>query len=134
MPLFDRGARRLQPVRTIMTFSIERARPDQVDALCAIERAAVTTVGDTILPDNLPSRILGHSSDEKPKFEIDLKHPLPHYLHLATEQIEREYIHKALEKARGNVGKCAELGGLSRRSVSGKISQYGIDKIPFKSN
>ena len=41
MPLFDRGARRLQPVRTIMTFSIERARPDQVDALCAIERAAV---------------------------------------------------------------------------------------------
>ena len=67
-----------------------------------------------------------------PRFEIDLKHPLPHYLRLATEQIEKEYIAKALEKTRGNVGRCAELCGLSRRSISGKISQYGIDKIPFK--
>ena len=41
---------------------------------------------------------------------------------------------KALEKARGNVGRCAELCGLSRRSISSKISQYGIDKIPFKAN
>ncbi len=98
----------------------------------AIERAAVTTVGETINLDNLPPRIVGNGGDEKPKFEIDLKHPLPHYLKIATEQIEREYIHKALDKARGNVGRCAELCGLSRRSVSGKISQYGIDKFPFK--
>ena len=52
---------------------------------------------------------------------------------MATEQIERQYILKALEKSRGNVGRCAELCGLSRRSVSGKISQYEIDKYPFKS-
>ena len=70
--------------------------------------------------------------EERPRFEIDLKHPLPHYLKIATEQIERQYIIKALEKSRGNVGRCAELCGLSRRSVSGKIGQYGIDKYPFK--
>ena len=40
----------------------------------------------------------------------------------------------ALEKSRGNVGRCADLCGLSRRSVSGKISQYTIDKYPFKSS
>ncbi len=100
----------------------------------AIERSSVTTVGDTINPDKLPPRITGGSQQERPQFEIDLKHPLPYYLKIATEQIERQYILKALEKSRGNVGRCAELCGLSRRSVSGKISQYEIDKYPFKSN
>ena len=98
----------------------------------AIERAAVTTVGGTINVENLPSQVTGTTTEEKPKFEIDLSQPLPHYLKLATEQIEKEYITKALQKVRGNVGRCAELCGLSRRSVSGKISEYGIDKLPFK--
>jgi two-component system, NtrC family, response regulator AtoC len=100
----------------------------------AIEVAAVTTVGDTIGLENLPARVLGSESDEKPRFEIDLAQPLPHYLRLATEQIEREYIMKALEKSRGNVGRCADLCGLSRRSISGKISQYAINKYPYKSS
>jgi DNA-binding NtrC family response regulator len=100
----------------------------------AIERASVTSVGDTIGLEKLPPRVTGMTSEEHPRFEIDLKHPLPYYLKQATEQIERQYIIKALEKSRGNVGRCAELCGLSRRSVSGKISQYGIDKYPFKSS
>ena len=98
----------------------------------AIERAAVTTVGDTINADNLPTQVIGSSLEDSPRFEIDLKHPLPHYLGQATEQIERQYIAKALEKTRGNVGECAKLCGLSRRSISGKISEYGISKSPFK--
>jgi DNA-binding NtrC family response regulator len=100
----------------------------------AIERASVTSVGDTIGLEKLPSRVTGMASEEHPRFEIDLKHPLPYYLKQVTEQIEQQYIIKALEKCRGNVGRCAELCGLSRRSVSGKISQYGIDKYPFKSS
>jgi transcriptional regulator with PAS, ATPase and Fis domain len=100
----------------------------------AVERASVTSVGDTINPDKLPPRVTGIAEQEQPRFEIDLKHPLPYYLKLATEQIERQYILKALEKSRGNVGRCAELCGLSRRSVSGKIGQYEIDKYTFKSS
>ena len=98
----------------------------------AIERAAVTTVGDTINAENLPKQVVGKSPDDSPRFEIDLAHPLPYYLQQATEQIERQYIAKALEKSRGNVGECAKLCGLSRRSISGKISEYGISKQPFK--
>jgi DNA-binding NtrC family response regulator len=100
----------------------------------AIERAAVTTVSETIGLENLPARVTGVTNEHKPHFDIDLKHPLPYYLKLATEQIEKEYIIKALEKSRGNVGRCADLCGLSRRSISGKISQYTIDKYPFKSS
>jgi DNA-binding NtrC family response regulator len=98
----------------------------------AIERAAVTTVGPVIGLENLPPRVAGGQAGEKPRFEVDIQKPLRFYLDQATEQIEREYIRKALEKTRGNVGRCAELCGLSRRSVSGKIGQYGIDKLPFK--
>ena len=98
----------------------------------AIERAAVTTVGDTINAENLPTQVIGASMEDSPRFEIDLKHPLPYYLQQATEQIERQYIAKALEKSRGNVGECAKFCGLSRRSISGKISEYGISKHPFK--
>src|SRR2546425_690436 len=83
----------------------------------AIERAAVTTIGDTIGPENLPPRVTGTSSEDRSRFEIDLKHSLPYYLKQSTEQIEREYILKALEKSRGNVGRCADLCGLSRRSI-----------------
>ena len=99
----------------------------------AIERAAVTSVGDSINIEKLPPRVIGMPDEERPRFDIDLKHPLPYYLKQATEQIEKQYILRALEKSRGNVGRCAELCGLSRRSVSGKIGQYEIDKYPFKS-
>jgi DNA-binding NtrC family response regulator len=99
----------------------------------AVEVAAVTTVGDVIGPENLPPRVVGSHRDMKPSFEIDLNHPLTYYLDRATEEIERQYIIKALEKTRGNVGRCAQMCGLSRRSISGKISQYAIDKQLFKS-
>ncbi len=100
----------------------------------AIERAAVCTVGDTISPENLPPKISGLDQGNNTKIEIDLNNKLSYYLEQATEHIEREYLIKALEKTHGNVGKTADLCGLSRRSVSGKISQYGIDKYPFKSS
>jgi two-component system, NtrC family, response regulator AtoC len=135
----NKYARPNEPIKRVAPEAMERLLtyrwPGNIRELeNAIEVAAVTTVGDTIGPENLPPRVVGSNHDEKPRFEIDLKHPLPYYLKIATEQIEKEYIMKALEKTRGNVGRCAELCGLSRRSISGKISQYTIDKYPFKSN
>ncbi len=102
----------------------------------AIERAAVTTVGDEIGVDGLPSQVIGATAVEPTADgpEIDLDKKLGFYLERATETIERAYLIKALEKTRGNVGRAADLCGLSRRSVSGKIGQYGIDKLPFKAS
>jgi DNA-binding NtrC family response regulator len=46
---------------------------------------------------------------------------------------EKRYITRALRRTRGHVGKCAKITGLSRRSITDKISHYGIDKGQFKS-
>ena len=65
-------------------------------------------------------------------FPIDLHRPLPELLKEAVAQIERQYICKALKKTHGNVGRCAKITGLSRRSITAKIVEYGIDKAAFK--
>ena len=49
-----------------------------------------------------------------------------------TANFEKRYLEKALRKTRGHVGRCAKIAGLSRRSVTDKISHYAIDKKQFK--
>ena len=57
-----------------------------------------------------------------------MQKPLPDLLKEITADVESRYIRKALAKTRGNVGRCAKICGLSRRSITSKIADYGIDK------
>ena len=57
---------------------------------------------------------------------------MPDILRETVIKIEQQYIRKALKKARGNVGRCAKICGLSRRSVTAKIAEYKMDKSAFK--
>jgi DNA-binding NtrC family response regulator len=93
----------------------------------AIERAVVTCYGNTIQPEHLPSELLKPSAAKTP-FRIDLQKQLPDLLKEITADVESRYIRKALAKTRGNVGRCAKICGLSRRSITSKIADYGIDK------
>jgi DNA-binding NtrC family response regulator len=97
----------------------------------AIERACVTSRDDVIRPENLPSEIVKPSSAKVP-FPIDLSRPLPELLREITADIELRYIRKALKKSRGNIGRCARICGLSRRSISAKVAEYKIKKSVFK--
>ena len=63
---------------------------------------------------------------------VELDRSLPRLLAEATAEIERRYLTKALVKTRGHIGRCAEVCGLSRRSISAKLAVYGIDKSEFK--
>ena len=65
-------------------------------------------------------------------YEVDLTRPLADILREVTAEIEERYIRKALKKSRGNIGRCAKICGLSRRSISAKIGQYKIKKAVFK--
>src|SRR5262249_40215645 len=97
----------------------------------AVERACVTSRDSVIQVENLPPELVTPAAPKLP-FHIDLERPLPDLLREATASIERQYIRKALKKTRGNVGRCAEICGMSRRSISGKIAEYKLDKSAFK--
>jgi DNA-binding NtrC family response regulator len=97
----------------------------------AIERACVTSQDGTIRPENLPADVLKPPA-AKVAFPIDLKRPLPEILREVTADLEQRYIRKALKKSRGNIGRCARICGLSRRSISAKVAEYNIEKSYFK--
>jgi len=65
-------------------------------------------------------------------FHVDLKRPLPEIIREVVGTVERSYIRRALRKARGNVGRCAKICGLSRRSITAKIAEYNLDKAAYK--
>jgi DNA-binding NtrC family response regulator len=98
----------------------------------AIERACVVARGPAIEPTDLPTDLhaLTPSSGFVPR--IDLSRPLPDLIREVTAQLEKRYILKALKKTRGNVMRTAKICGLSRRSISAKLAEHGIDKSEFK--
>src|SRR5262249_14794608 len=97
----------------------------------AIERACVTSRDAIIQVENLPPELLNPASPATP-FPIDLNQPLTDVVREAVAQIERQYIQKALKKTHGHVGRCATVCGLSRRSVTKKITELQLDKAAFK--
>jgi DNA-binding NtrC family response regulator len=98
----------------------------------AIERACVTCHTGQIEPDDLPPDILEPSASGRMPFAIDLDRPLPDLLRNVCADIEKQYLNKALKKSHGNIGRVARICGLSRRSISAKISEYKINKTAFK--
>jgi DNA-binding NtrC family response regulator len=97
----------------------------------AIERACLTARDGVIRPEDLPPELLTPQGAKVP-FHVDLERPLPDLLRDVTAEIEQQYIRKALKKSHGNIGRCANICGLSRRSISAKIAEYKINKAVFK--
>ncbi len=97
----------------------------------AMERACVTSRENVVQVENLPPELSQPAASKQP-FHIDLNRSLPEVLREATASIETQYLRKALKKTRGNVGRCARICGVSRRSITAKIAEYKIDKALFK--
>ncbi len=114
-----------------MEILINYAWPGNVRELeNVMERACVTCRDRTIPPESLNE--LTHPQQAQSPFRVDVNRPLPDLLKEMTAEVERRYIRKALRKTRGNVGRCAKICGLSRRSISAKIAEYQIDKAEMK--
>jgi len=97
----------------------------------AIERACVTSTGGAIQLENLPAELTNPAQPKLP-FAIDLNRPLPDLLREVCADVEQQYIRKALEQSHGHVGRCAEMCGLSRRTLSARIAGFQINKSVFK--
>src|SRR5262249_53922415 len=119
-----------------------RLTPDAIEALSAyawpgnvrelenfIERACVTARGGEIGVDDLPG--LGAAPAGGGPVASDPRKPLRQLLGEVVASVEREYLVKALRKTRGHVGKAARLCGYSRRSITGKLAEYHIDRAEF---
>ena len=100
----------------------------------AVERACVTARDGEIRIKDLPPDIGRRADGQKNPFQVDLTRNLPEQLAEIVAAFEKRYISRALRKTRGHVGKCAKITGLSRRSITDKISQYEIDKNEFKAD
>ena len=97
----------------------------------AIERACVTSTNGAIQLENLPSELTNPAPPKLP-FAIDLNRPLPDLLREVCSDVEQQYIRKALEHSHGHVGRCAQMCGLSRRTLSARIANFQINKAVFK--
>lgn len=116
-----------------MAFLTKCAWPGNVRQLeNAIERACVTARDGVIRVKDLPADVGHRPEGHKHPFQVDLTRKLPEQLAELVAAFEKRYITRALRKTRGHVGKCARITGLSRRSITDKISQYKIDKKEFK--
>ena len=124
------------PIKTLspaaMDVLLRHAWPGNVRELeNAIERACVTSRGNTIDVDNLPPELIVQPRAQAP-FTIDLGRTLEEHLTDAIARIEQDYLRKALEKTQGHIGQCSQICGLSRRSVTVKMAAYDLDKREFK--
>lgn len=100
----------------------------------AIERACVTARDGVIRVKDLPADLARKAEGGKHPFQVDLSRKLPEQMAELVASFEKKYITRALRRTRGHVGKCAKVTGLSRRSITDKISQYGINKDDFKAS
>jgi DNA-binding NtrC family response regulator len=96
----------------------------------AIERACVTSRDEFIRPENLP-RELTAPPRSRGLSNVDIKRPLAELVAEMTADLERRYLRRMLKKCRGNIGRCAKLSGLSRRTITDKVALYKIDRKEF---
>jgi two-component system response regulator HydG len=85
----------------------------------ALERAAVMTPGDEILPSALPTRITERAP--QPLVQASLP-PNP-----TLEIIERAYIHWVLQSEGGNKTRAAEVLGIDPSTLYRKLLRYGME-------
>jgi two-component system response regulator PilR (NtrC family) len=88
-----------------------------------VERTVLLTDGAIILPENLPEEII--KADETRKHLPEISDEGIDFDGI-MEQIEKDYLFKALEKAKGTKTEAAKLLNLSFRSFRHKLYKYGI--------
>jgi DNA-binding NtrC family response regulator len=97
-----------------------------------IERAAILTEGDTILPRHLNLSFRGPTmapppEDDSPWTKIDLTGPLTDATRRVVAEVERRKIEQALKEAAGNRGRAAEILQVSYKTFTGKLREHNLE-------
>jgi two-component system response regulator AtoC len=84
-----------------------------------LERALIMAGSDPVLAEHLNFRSAGRDASKSLVPEIPPEG-------LSLEQLERDLIEQALEKARGNKSRAARLLGLTRRTLYSRMEKHGL--------
>jgi DNA-binding NtrC family response regulator len=101
----------------------------------AMERAAVLSDGDVVLPEHLSTRIAGGAEVTEASAPPPPE-PAPPTLKLgslaeldaAREALERKGLVEALERCGGNQTRAAAMLGISRRTLVGRLKDFGLPR------
>ncbi|HRI71777.1 MAG TPA: sigma-54 dependent transcriptional regulator, partial [Polyangium sp.] len=85
----------------------------------AMDHAAAVCEDEWVLPEHLPTRIAGIASTPPPLSGV-------REVGSALAEIERRRIDEALVSCGGNQTRAAEVLGISRRTLVGRLSEYGM--------
>jgi DNA-binding NtrC family response regulator len=96
-----------------------------------IERAAILTEGDTILPRHLSLSFRGLAAapeeDASPWAKIDLSGSMSEASRRVLQEVERRKIEQALKEHAGNRGRAAEVLQVPYKTFVTKLREYGLD-------
>jgi DNA-binding NtrC family response regulator len=92
-----------------------------------IERGVLMTESDYIQPEDLPAEILRESV---PESSLAFEFPPEG---ISFEDLERDLIVKAMERAGWVIGKAAPLLGMTYKTLQYRLEKFGIEK-PDKRN
>jgi len=88
----------------------------------AMERAALLSRGEIVLPEHLPSRVLAAGGAAEPGTPAEAQR---------LEEIEREAILRALRKNHYNRTETARELAISRRSLTYKLQRLRAEGVPI---
>jgi two-component system response regulator AtoC len=89
-----------------------------------IERIVVLETGELILPQHLPREILDGRSEESPV--LNKRVPLPE-AGISLEDVAKDLITQALQRAEGNKALAAKLLNMSYDSLRYQVKKFGLE-------
>jgi len=115
--------------REAMEVLLDYSWPGNIRQLeSAIERAVLLCDGESITPRDLPAEVLARKSIVRPgerargdRFEIP-----PEGINF--DNLERDLIMQAMEKADGVIAKAAKMLGMSYRTLQYRLEKFGVKK------
>ncbi len=115
--------------REAMEVLLDYAWPGNIRQLeSAIERAVLLCDGDRITPRDLPAEVLARKTIGRPgernrtdRFEIP-----PEGINF--DNLERDLIMQAMDKAEGVIAKAAKMLGMSYRTLQYRLEKFGVKK------
>jgi DNA-binding NtrC family response regulator len=116
---------------------LEHTWPGHVRELENAIKAAVAMADGTVIHrEALPSTVAPRQGKPEGSASgggtIDIEVTLPELTASLVAQVERDYFTRLLIQYKGNVARCSQHSGLSRRSVTQKLQKYELDRTRFK--